>query len=162
MADELRKGDYSYVVFKERLLPLPVDIRQYTPYTLAKPTMWNWLLRKYESIRHKLWERWSELHYEPHLKQYGIAHSTIIELISDCQKDTYRLWNARGGMVILGPRQLRDVKYQQFTQPFSIECKSLLSTANNDRLCNIRVCCLPWFDGVVIVPNDMIPAKEDN
>lgn len=151
----LRNGDYSYVVFREQMRPLEVNIRQYKPYPYMSSC--NWLRRKYESLRRRLWERWSELHYEPSLKKHSIAHSTIIKTIGDCQRDIKHLWNAKGGLVILGPRQLQDAKYEQFTQPFSFECDVLLNKRNIGRLCGIRVCCLPWFDGVVIVPNDMIP-----
>jgi len=95
------------------------------------------------------------------LKKRDISHSSILALIGECQDDIDRLWHARGGLVVLGPRQLQDVKYEIFTHPVSFDSELRLKMTCEERICNIRVCCLPWFDGVVIIPNDMMLPKEE-
>lgn len=116
------------------------------------PHRWKWLDR----IRRWLYSRLTKVSYREEYQLVSIDEDKIGRIISESQSNFRRFWDAKGGIVYLGPREFfRLHEDQERTwMPLTMGTNMRAGFGGETRFLGITVKMLPWMEGILMVPNE--------
>lgn len=84
-----------------------------------------------------------------------IDHHKIVDLIRFAKGGIDRsLWGGMIRHVVVGPRQLKDVHREiDDVAPFSLGINVPMSNGREMRILGLTVHMIPWFDGILLLPD---------
>jgi len=137
----------------------PIDTRMFSEnLTYSRGTSWKWLGGLAEKFLKRIGWLKNDWFTSTTFETISFNPEHVLEFVHTQLSDLMRRYNMQDGTIIIGGQDFAKVSKAILNTPFQYNTE--IYDQHRRHICGLKVCVIPWMEGIVIVPQELLPIKE--